>query len=60
MILTPFNYHEWNFNIGIFLCSKGLHRVSLALENEPNAIVDKVKWHNMLDEVYGFLSLNLS
>ena len=55
MILNPFNYHEWKSKIGILLRSKGLYRVSLALENEPNSIVEKTKlsgiigWINPMD-----------
>ena len=60
MILTPFNYHECKTKIGILLHSKGLYRVSLALENDPNAIVEKDKWHNKLDEAYVFLCLSIS
>ena len=50
MILNPFNYHEWKAEIGILLCSKGLYRVPLDLENEHNVVVEKTKWHNRLDE----------
>ena len=32
----------------------------MALENEPNAIVEKPKWHNKLDEAYGFIFLSIS
>ena len=60
MILNPFNYHEWKSKFGILLHSKGLYRVSMALENEPNSIVDKSKWHNRLDESYGFCFLSIS
>ena len=61
MILTPFNYHEWKSKIGIVLCSKGLYRVTLSLENEPNVVTEKAKkWHNRLDEAYGFLILSIS
>ena len=60
IILTPFNYHEWKAKIGILLRSRGLYRVTIALENEPNAGIKKVKWHNRLDEAYGFLCLSIS
>ena len=60
MILTPFNYHEWKAKIGILLHSKGLYRVSMALENEPNYVVEKAKWHNRWDEAYGLLYLSIS
>ena len=60
MILTPLNDHEWKSKIGIMLHSKGLYRVSMALENEPNSIVEKAKWNNWLDESYGFIFLSTS
>ena len=60
MIMTPFNYHEWKSKIEILLCSKGLYKVTLALENDPNAVIEKAKWHNRLDEAYGFLCLSIS
>ena len=60
MIPNPYKYHEWNANIGILLCSKGLYKVPMALENYPNAIVEKAKWHNRMGEAYGFLCLSIS
>ena len=29
------------------------------LENEPKSIVEKDKWHNRMDEAYGFLCLSI-
>ena len=60
MILTPFNYNDWKSKIVILLHIKGLYRVTLALENEPNAIVAKAKWNNRLDEVYGVIFHSIS
>ena len=60
IILTPFNCDEWNAKISILLCSRGLYRVTLALENEPNAVIEKAKWHNGLDEAYGLPCLSIS
>ena len=60
IILTPFKYHEWKFKIGILLHSKGLYRVTLALENELNVVIEKSKWNNRSDEAYGFLCLSIS
>ena len=57
MILTPFNYHKWKSKIGILLRSKGIYRISMALENEHNYIVEKDKWHNSLYEAYGLIFL---
>ena len=60
IILTPFKYHEWKSKIGILLRSKGLCKFTLALENERNVVFEKAKWHNRLDEAYGFLCLTIS
>ena len=60
MILNPFNFHEWKSKIGILLHSKGLYKVTLTLENEPNVVIEKSKWHNRLDKAYGFLCLSIS
>ena len=58
--LTSLNYYEWKSNIEILLHMKGLYRVTMALEIEPNAFVEKARWHNRKDEAYGLLSLSLS
>ena len=60
IILSSFKYHEWKAKISILLSSRGLYRVTLALENEPNAMIEKAKWHNRLDEAYGLLCLFIS
>ena len=39
--------------------SKGLYRVTMATEADPNAVVEKIKWHNRRDEAYGLLCLNI-
>ena len=39
---------------------KGLYTVTMALEIEPNAVVEKARWHNRKDEAYGFLCPSLS
>ena len=39
---------------------KGLYRVTMAIEVEPNAATEKIKWHNKRDEAYGLLCLNIS
>ena len=59
MIPNPFSYHKWKSKIGILLCSKGLYGVTLALENEPNVVIEKAKWHNRLDESYGLCFLSI-
>ena len=59
IILTHFKCHEWKGNIGILLRNKGLYRVSMTLENEPNVVVEKEKWHNRMDEAYGFVCFSI-
>ena len=39
--------------------SKGLYIGTLALENEPNAVIEKAKWNNRLDEAYGLVLLSI-
>ena len=39
---------------------KGLYRVTMEIEAEPNAAAEKIKWHNMRDEAYGILCLSIS
>ena len=60
IIITSFKCHECKAKISIFLRSRGLCRVTLALENEPNVVIEKAKWHNRLDEAYRFLCLYIS
>ena len=55
--LTPFNLFEWKVEMEIPLREKGLYRVTMAIEAEPNAAVEKIKWHNKRDEAYGLLCL---
>ena len=39
---------------------KCLYRVTMATEVEPNASLEKIKWHNRRDEAYGILCLSIS
>ena len=59
-ILTPFNYFECKVEMEILLRAKGLYRVTMATEVEPNAAAEKIKWHNRRDEAYGLLCLSIS
>ena len=60
IILTPFNLFEWTDEMEILLREKGLYRLTMAIEAEPNAAVEKIKWHNRRDEAYGILCLSIS
>ena len=44
----------------ILLREKGLYRVTMETEAEPNAAAKKIKWHNRRDEAYGLLCLSIS
>ena len=58
--MTPFNFFEWKDEMEILLRSKGLFKVTMEAEADPNATIDKIKWHNMRDEAYGALCLSIS
>ena len=44
----------------ILLREKGLYRVTMEIEAEPNAAAEKIKWHNRRDEAYGLMCLSIS
>ena len=60
LILNPFNFFEWKDKMEILLRAKGLYRVTMATEANPNVVVEKIKWHNRRDEAYGLLCLIIS
>ena len=59
-ILTPFNLFDWKVEMEILLRAKCLYKVTMAIEAEPNATAEKIKWHNRRDEAYGLLCLSIS
>ena len=59
IILTPLNLFEWKAEMEILLREKGLYRVTMATEEYPNAVVEKIKWHNRR-EACGILCLRIS
>ena len=60
IILTPFNLFEWKEEMEILLRVKGIYRVTMETEAEPNAPAENIKWHNRRDEAYGLLCLSIS
>ena len=60
IILNTFNLFEWKVEMEILLGEKGLYRVTIGTEEDPNAAVEKIKWHNKRDEAYGLLCLIIS
>ena len=53
IILTPFNFFEWKSEMEMLLREKGLYRVTMETEADPNAATEKIKWNNSRDEAYG-------
>ena len=60
IILTPFNFFEWKDEMEILLGAKGLCRVTMEIEANPNSAAKKIKWHNRRDEPYDLLCLSIS
>ena len=44
----------------IHLRLKGLYRVTMGTETEPNSVVEKAKYFNRIDEEFGMLCINTS
>ena len=59
-MLTPFNFFYWKAEMVIQLRAKGLYRVTMGTEVEPNFVVEKDKYFNRLDEAFGLLCLSIS
>ena len=60
IILTPFNFFEWKFEMEILLREKCLYSVTMETEANTNTTTEKIQWHNRRDEVYGLLCLSIS
>ena len=43
IILTPFNLFEWKTEMKILLRVKGIYRVTMAIEAEPNVAAENIK-----------------
>ena len=59
-ILTPFNYLDWRDDMKIVLCNKGLYRVTMSREIEPQQTLENLKYLNELDEELGFMCIYIS
>ena len=55
--MNPLNYFEWKDEMVIQLRSKGLYRVTLGTEVDPNYAVEKSKYFNRLDEAFGMICI---
>ena len=59
VLLNPFNYFEWKTGMVIQMRSKGLYRVTMGTETEPNSTVEKLKYFNRVDEAHGMRCLSI-
>ena len=59
-ILTPLNYLDWRDDMHIVLHNKGLYKVTMGKEVEPQHPLEKSKYLNKLDESFGFMCIHIS
>jgi hypothetical protein len=50
IILTPYNYFEWNPKATFQLKRKGLYNLTMATETKPTSALEKTRWVNRKDE----------
>ena len=58
-ILTPLNYLEWRDGTQVFLHNKGLYKVTMGREVEPQQPLEKLKHLNKLDEAFGIIFIHI-
>ena len=44
----------------ILLCNKGMYNITMGREVEPQQYLEKSKYHNKLDEYFGFMCIHIS
>ena len=59
-ILTPFNYLDWRDDMQIVLCNKGLYKVTMGIEVEPQQYLENYKYLINLNEAFGFMCIHIS
>jgi hypothetical protein len=50
VILTTYNYFDWNPRVEFQLRRKGLYNLTMAKETEPTSVIEKMRWENCKDE----------
>jgi hypothetical protein len=60
VVLNPFNYFEWKFEITLSFRSKGLYRITMGTKVEPMNVVEKQKYYNRMNEAFGMICLSIS
>ena len=58
-ILTPFNYIDWRVDMNISLGNKGMYKMKMGREVEPQQYVEKSKFLNKLDESFDFICIHI-
>jgi hypothetical protein len=51
IILTLYNYFEWNLKATFQIKRKGLYNLTMVIEREPTSVLEKIRWVNRKDEV---------
>ena len=59
IFLTPLKLFDWKVEMVNQLRAKGIYRVTMGTEVEPNSAVEKENYFNRLDEAYGLLCLSI-
>jgi hypothetical protein len=50
VILTPYNYFDWNPKGEFQLRRKGLYNLTMVTETKPTSVIEKMRWENRKDE----------
>jgi hypothetical protein len=50
IILTPYNYFEWNLKAAFQLKRKGLYNLTMVKKIESTLALEKTRWENCKDE----------
>ena len=60
IILRSSNYFSWKSRMEDVLRSRGIFRITLGKETEPNDDDKKIKWENRCDEARGLIGMSIS
>jgi len=58
MILTPFNYFEWQPKMTLLL-SKGLYRITMDTKKDLKSVLEMARFFNKMEKTYGILYLKM-
>jgi hypothetical protein len=52
VILTPYNYFDWNPKAPFQLKRKGLCNLTMATETEPTSVIEKMRWAKTPNKIW--------